>query len=131
MTKTKFWLSILAISVVLVAGSLAVSPIAIADDDDEQPTQGVACPAENVQHWTAVIFQPNSILNHPTFGQLFTQLSDYKFITNPTEEPKDLREEIADSLNEDGWQKAGNNPVQGSDIGSVIAINAYSICAEN
>ena len=36
MTKTKFWLSILAISVVLVAGSLAVSPIAIADDDDEE-----------------------------------------------------------------------------------------------
>jgi len=35
MTKTKYWLSILAISVVLVAGSLAVSPIAIADDDEE------------------------------------------------------------------------------------------------
>jgi len=35
MTKTKFWLSILAISVVLIAGSLAVSPIAIADDDDD------------------------------------------------------------------------------------------------
>jgi len=35
MTKTKYWLSILAISVVLVAGSLAVSPIAIADDDDD------------------------------------------------------------------------------------------------
>jgi len=35
MTKTKYWLSLLAISVVLVAGSLAVSPIAIADDDDD------------------------------------------------------------------------------------------------
>jgi len=35
MIKTKFWLSILAISVVLIAGSLAVSPIAIADDDDD------------------------------------------------------------------------------------------------
>jgi len=35
MTKTKYWLSILAISVVLVAGSLAVSPIAIADDDEK------------------------------------------------------------------------------------------------
>jgi len=35
MTKTKFWLSLLAISVVLVAGSLAVSPIAVADEDDE------------------------------------------------------------------------------------------------
>ena len=34
MTKTKYWLPILAISVVLVAGSLAVSPIAIAGDDD-------------------------------------------------------------------------------------------------
>jgi len=35
MIKTKFWLSLLAISVVLVAGSLAVSPIAVADEDDE------------------------------------------------------------------------------------------------
>ena len=35
MGKTKYWLSILAISVVLIAGSLAVSPIAIADDDDD------------------------------------------------------------------------------------------------
>ncbi len=32
MNKTKYWLSILAISVILVAGSLAMSPIAIADD---------------------------------------------------------------------------------------------------
>jgi len=35
MTKIKYWLLILAISVVLIAGSLAVSPIAIADDDDD------------------------------------------------------------------------------------------------
>jgi len=35
MIKTKYWLSVLAISVVLIAGSLAVSPIAIADDDDD------------------------------------------------------------------------------------------------
>jgi len=35
MTKTKYWLSILAISVVLIAGSLAMTPIAIADDDDD------------------------------------------------------------------------------------------------
>ena len=35
MIKTKYWLSVLAISVVLIAGSLAVIPIAIADDDDD------------------------------------------------------------------------------------------------
>ena len=35
MTNTKYWLSLLAISVVLVAGSLTVSPVAIADDDDD------------------------------------------------------------------------------------------------
>jgi len=34
-TKLKYWLSVLAISVVLIAGSLAVNPIAIADDDDD------------------------------------------------------------------------------------------------
>ena len=39
MTKIKYWLSILAISVVLLTGSLAVSPIAIADDDDDESTQ--------------------------------------------------------------------------------------------
>jgi len=71
MTKTKFWLSILAISVVLVAGSMAASPIAIADDEpdeDDEPEEVIVantepipvtgsisaspiCPAENVQHW--------------------------------------------------------------------------------
>ncbi len=35
MTKTVFWLSIVAIAAVLIAGSLTVSPIAIADDDDD------------------------------------------------------------------------------------------------
>ena len=35
MIKTKYWLSILAVSVVLLTGSLAISPIAIADDDDD------------------------------------------------------------------------------------------------
>jgi len=39
MTKTKYWLSLLAISVVLVAGSLVVSPIAIADDDDDDEVE--------------------------------------------------------------------------------------------
>ena len=35
MIRTKYWLSILAIAAVLITGSLAVSPIAIADDDDD------------------------------------------------------------------------------------------------
>ena len=46
MTKTKYWLSILAISVVLVAGSLAVSPIAIADDDDDDEEVEASIEAE-------------------------------------------------------------------------------------
>ena len=40
MTKPKYWLSILAISVVLIAGSLAVSPIAIAGDDNDDDDDG-------------------------------------------------------------------------------------------
>jgi len=47
MTKTKYWLSIVAIAAVLIAGSLAVSPIAIAsdepdddDDDDDKNKKG-------------------------------------------------------------------------------------------
>jgi len=44
MTKTKYWLSFVAISVVLVAGSLAISPIAFAgdDEDDEDDDDGPA-----------------------------------------------------------------------------------------
>ena len=45
MTKPKYWLSILAISIVLIAGSLAVSPIAIAgddNDDDDDDDDGAA-----------------------------------------------------------------------------------------
>jgi len=44
MIKTKYWLSILAVSVVLIAGSLAVSPIAIADDDDDDDDNGPTSP---------------------------------------------------------------------------------------
>jgi len=44
MIKTKYWLSILAVSVVLLAGSLAVSPIAIADDDDDDDDNGPTPP---------------------------------------------------------------------------------------
>jgi len=44
MIKTKYWLSVLAISVVLIAGSLAVSPIAIADDDDDNDLSSLLCP---------------------------------------------------------------------------------------
>jgi len=46
MTKTKYWLSILAISVVLVAGSLAVSPIAIAGDDNDDDEVEASIEAE-------------------------------------------------------------------------------------
>ena len=46
MIKTEYWLSILAISVVLVAGSLVVSPIAIADDDDDDDEVEASIEAE-------------------------------------------------------------------------------------
>ncbi len=39
MTNTKHWLSIVAIAAVLIAGSLVVSPIAIADDDDDDDNE--------------------------------------------------------------------------------------------
>ena len=35
MTKTKYWASVVAISAVLVAGLLAVNPVAFAEDDDD------------------------------------------------------------------------------------------------
>jgi len=55
MTKTKYWLSILAISVVLIAGSLAVSPIAIAGgDDDDDDDDGEIVPIGAVLDWFCV-----------------------------------------------------------------------------
>jgi hypothetical protein len=35
MIKTKYWFSVMAVSVVLLTGSLVISPIAVADDDDD------------------------------------------------------------------------------------------------
>jgi len=56
MTKTKFWLSLLAISVVLIAGSLAVSPIAFAgDDEDDDDLSSLQCP--NGQTMTGIQFE--------------------------------------------------------------------------
>ena len=47
MTNTIFWFTMMAIAAVLIAGSLAVSPIAIAGDDDDDDgggTQTLLCP---------------------------------------------------------------------------------------
>ena len=44
MGKTKYWVSVLAVSVVLLAGSLAINPIAIADDDDDDDDEGFIPP---------------------------------------------------------------------------------------
>jgi len=46
MGKTKYWLSILAISVVLIAGSLAVGPIAFAGDDEDDDDVEASIEAE-------------------------------------------------------------------------------------
>ena len=67
MTKTKYWLSILAISVVLVAGSLAVSPIAIADDDDDDDSNDVVvmtC-ADNFAVFEIQVINAESSANAP------------------------------------------------------------------
>jgi len=55
MTKTKFWLSILAISVVLIAGSLAVSPIAIADEEDDDDDDGTNVIVQKLDQIIAII----------------------------------------------------------------------------
>jgi len=46
--RTKYWVSVLAVSVVLLAGSLAINPIAIADeeeDDDDNENDDDDCSA--------------------------------------------------------------------------------------
>ena len=62
MIKTKYWLSILAISVVLIAGSLAVSPIAIADDDETNDVVVMQCTSSGLTYKT---FLASSSANAP------------------------------------------------------------------
>jgi len=67
MTNTKYWLSIVAIAAVLIAGSLSVSPIAIADDDDDDDDK------ERVSVTTDIGYVP---LSPPNPGLQVTVLLD-------------------------------------------------------
>jgi len=92
MGKTKYWLSILAVSVVLLAGSLAVSPIAIADDDDEDDDDddddGGPAPGPAV-NCSALIDLLNTLMPPLTLGQanLILILVGCEPITIPPPEP--------------------------------------------
>jgi len=144
MTKTKFWLSILAISVVLIAGSLAVSPIAIADDDDDDdvvPAGQVACPAENVQHWDKILFQialgagDRSVV-HPTLPTLVQTSRVHEIIIQvPTDRASTIQDLVADRLNELGYLRETSTPGQLFPLGpsniTYIDVEYSTICAEN
>jgi len=148
MTKTKFWLSILAISVVLIAGSLAVSPIAIASDDDDEddedddetkppkevivantepiPVTGSisanpVCPAENVQHWMNFSVQVVNPLIHATEPDIPVT---FIYVQVPRDGSELYHVELkqqntADRLNELGYTQTDGTPVESSDIGGV------------
>jgi len=72
MTKTKFWLSILAISVVLIAGSVAVSPIAIAgdddDDDDDEDNELSQLVCEAGKAMTGILFEDDDEITNILCG---------------------------------------------------------------
>jgi len=116
MTKTKYWLSILAISVVLIAGSLVVSPIAIADDDDDDDgatttvrQNSIAIP-ENTQQTVKADCLSGEIVTGGGFSHTiptaFIHISENNQVGN-------------------GWQVTGFNEING-DVGEVLT--AYVQC---
>ncbi len=154
MTKTKFWLSILAISVVLIAGSMAASPIAIADDDDDDdddddkpkrpkevivantepiPVTGSIssnpiCPAENVQHWATYQWDSGILFIHPTLPSVdFGSLE----VQVPSDRSYTGPEVVANTLNELGYSNSGSPILPSNVAGSFLSNNMGVICAEN
>ena len=106
MTKTKYWLSLLAVSVVLIAGSIALSPIAIADNDDD--LSELACPAENVQHWHSVNFvfgEANTQLVHDTLPTLDRNRLYWIQIESTEFDVIDFQSAITERLNEIGYRQ--------------------------
>jgi len=161
MTKTKFWLSILAISVVLIAGSLAASPIAIASDEpdeDDEPEEVIVvntepipvtgsissspiCPAENVQHWYSwnMTIGGDTQFIHPTLATLTTGILYNIKVSTSSDEVVEGSQAVSDHLTEIGYEAQNTitgviGPIDPNTIGlfGLDDPRLYStICAEN
>jgi len=132
MAKTKYWLSLLAVSVVLIAGSLAVSPIAIADDDDDDDDDNelssLLCPAENVQHWATYSWEASRTITHPTLPSIGAGILE---IQVPSDENYSGKGVVVAKLTELGYLTSTSGPLGPSDISRAVPTgNSSTICAE-
>jgi len=128
-------ITILSISAAFVASILAITAF---EAEAKPPSQSVACPAENVQHWVQVSFGALANIEHDTKPTL----SGNTVMTIPltsddvnTDNGSDDAERVIDKLNALGYFVVDPTPrpIEHADVGvSVGNYEYYSIiCAEN
>ena len=131
-------ITILAIGAVFVASILAIT----AFEAEAKPPAQAICPAENVQHWYSLSFIVSSVgfeFVHPTLPTLDKGPNYYIKLSSSSEDAVEIDQEVADQLNEIGYQvrNIGTgelSPVTTSIINSRenFIPDLYStICAEN
>jgi len=118
--------TILAIGAVFVASILAITALEV---EAKPPTQSVACPAENVQHWNKIVFKALANFQHNTepdilAGRIYEVVIQVE--PNGVDEVKDL---VITSLV--GYLRDGN-PITSQNFAVTFEEISYStICAEN
>ena len=119
-------ITILAISAVFVASILAITAF---EAEAKPPSQSVACPAENIQHWNKIVFVSQVNLQHDTLPNVLAGRT-YEVVLqvnpNGVDEVKSL---VIQNL--DGYLRDGN-PITPDNLAILFTEISYStICAEN
>jgi len=123
-----------------IATALKPATEVIVTNTDPIPVTGIvssdpACPAENVQHWITVQFEPTNRLQHSTEpSSTQTTFVQLLYTGSKLMSAENVSQQIVDRLNELGYfvSAGGARPVNLSDIGGIDGLIHYStICAEN
>jgi len=130
MNKTAIYSTI----VVSVIASLAIFAVSSSQVEAVPPSK-VACPAENVQHWTYMLISATTTIMHSTVPSITGGF----FLPFPTMGAEVFTfdtqlQDVADRLNELGYfvDDGGPRPVSIADIETNFATQGSStICAEN
>ena len=134
-------ITILAISAVFVASVLAITAF---EAEAKPPSQSVACPAENIQHWVEVSFSASGNIKHATEQTLSGSTVMIMPLTSEditTDNNANDARRVADRLNALGYFVDDDpnvpppaRPVEISDLAINVqaSFQYYStICAEN
>ena len=125
MNKTTIYSTIIASTIAV----LAVFAFSLSEAEAKPPSRAI-CPAENVQHWGTFSLSPSGTMTHPTLPSIDgVSLLEVQV---PSDQSYVVKEIVLAGLIELGYLDEISQPLDITDIGSVIPLGSSSIiCAEN